>query len=283
VLEWKPETETNSALPVWLDELFVAMRSFHGNDIAHHPGGGIVLRAKRQNSNYDETDYFSDEDDAPSEAPDEVPLQTHCAKVAAVAERLAHTCLGENAASVLRAAGDWHDAGKLDPRFQEMLRNGAPADGTEPPLAKSPRKPRSRERAQEIGEATKLPGNFRHEMLSMQLTEQLCKAELSPEDQELLLHLIASHHGHAHPFAPVCEDDVLPAVKGKLDCGSLAISGAERQALTAPHRLDSGITHRFWTLVRRHGWWGLAHREAILRLADWYASEHPDSENRPRL
>lgn len=275
VLEWKPETETDSTLPSWLREFFTTTLDHYVSDIARHPGGGIVLRAKKQNSNRDETDYFSDEDDTPSEAPEEVSLQAHCAKVANTAEKLAHACLGKNAAPISKAAGDWHDAGKLDPRFQEMLRNGAPADNTAQPLAKSPRKPRSRERAKEIGEAAGLPEDFRHEMLSTQLAERLCKVELSLEDHELLLHLVASHHGHARPFAPVCKDDALPAVNGKLDCGGLAISAAERGAFTAPHRLDSGITDRFWTLVRRYGWWGLAHREAILRLADWYASEHP--------
>lgn len=280
VLEWKPEAEPDSALPGWLRELFTATLDYYVSDIARHPGGGVVLRAKKQNSNRDETDYFSDDDDTPSEAPDEVLLQAHCAKVATVAEKLARACLGENAAPVSKASGDWHDAGKLDPRFQEMLCNGAPTDDTAQPLAKSPHKPRSRERANEIREAAGLPNDFRHEMLSMQLAKEICKVELSPEDHELLLHLIASHHGHARPFAPVCEDDALPAINGQLDCGSLVLSAERRRAFTAPHRFDSGITDRFWQLTRRFGWWGLAYREAILRLADWYASEHPEAQKK---
>ena len=177
VLQWVPKDESVSPLPDWLRELFTATREYRASDIARHPGGGIILCSKKKNRAVEETDYFADEDDAPSEAPDEVPLAGHCAQVAAVAEKLAHACIGKHAALPAKNAGAWHDTGKLDPRFQDMLRGGAPTDDGSKPLAKSPRKPHSREQAKAIREAARLPDDFRHEMLSAQLAEQFCKTE----------------------------------------------------------------------------------------------------------
>ena len=87
----------------------------------------------------------------------------------------------------------------------------------------------------------------------------------------LFLHLIASHHGHARPLAPVCDDPAPPSIHGRLGGLSIALFGDDRRKWTA-HRVDSGLADRFWALTRRHGWWGLAYLEAILRLGDWYAS-----------
>jgi len=276
VREWKPDDQSTTPRHEWLLKLFGEIAGFRIRDLAQHPGGGILLCAKRRNRAVDETNYFADEDDAPSEAPEEVPLAGHCAQVAATAEKLARACVGEPAARIALAAGQWHDAGKLDPRFQEVLRGGAPGDESGP-LAKSPRKPRSRGQANAIREAAGLPDDFRHEMLSAQLTERFCDKPFSAEESELLLHLIASHHGHARPFAPVCEDDAPPTVNVQLADKIFDLSAEERRSLIPPHCFDSGVTDRFWALIRRYGWWGLAYHEAILRLADWYASEHPGS------
>jgi CRISPR-associated endonuclease/helicase Cas3 len=124
-------------------------------------------------------------------------------------------------------------------------------------------------------------------MLSTQIAEHatgddgtLLLAELPDELRDLVLHLIASHHGHARPFAPVVVDQNLPPLPAfDLKCADrtagvgvkVAPVGAEQRSeweQCPTHQLDSGVCDRFWTLTRRHGWWGLAYLEAILRLAD---------------
>lgn len=277
VLDWKPENESMSALPDWLRDLFAETANFRFHELAAHPGGGIILRARAKKAAADEADYFADEDDAPSESPEVVTIADHCSQVGAAAEKLTRACLGNDEAALAYIAGQWHDTGKFDPRFQEMLRGGTPLGDDSEPLAKSPNKPRSREQAKAIAEAAKLPENFRHEILSTQLIERFFKAELSTEDRELLLHLITTHHGYGRPFAPVCEDSTPPAVIALFNAVAIELSAEERQSSTPAYRLDSGVADRFWTLVRRFGWWGLSYREAILRLADWYVSAHPKS------
>jgi CRISPR-associated endonuclease/helicase Cas3 len=141
-----------------------------------------------------------------------------------------------------------------------------------PPLAKSAFIPASPARRRAIREASGLPENFRHEMLSAQLAERHAPLPANDEDADLVLHLIASHHGHARPFAPVSPDPTTPGVSGRLGSKQLNLAAKERAALTAPHRIDSCLADRFWRMNRRYGWWGLAYLEAMVRLADWYGS-----------
>jgi CRISPR-associated endonuclease/helicase Cas3 len=273
VRHWAPESGGSEPLPPWLHGLFTAVAGVRKCDVAVHPSGGLVLRAPASAPRDDEPDLFADEDDQLSQAPEEIHLADHTAQVERTAGLMARACLDDATASVIQAAARWHDAGKLDPRFQALLRGGLPDPGR--PLAKSPDLRRAREQAQRNREAAGLPDDFRHEMLSLQLACRFAAHGFSPADHELFLHLIASHHGHARPFAPVCEDREPPPVTGQCSGIEVNLSTDERQSLTPAHRLDSGVSDRFWRLVRRFGWWSLAYREAILRLADWLASANP--------
>jgi CRISPR-associated endonuclease/helicase Cas3 len=241
-----------------------------------HPSAGVVLVAPRSRKRFRqaEPDLFADDDDLMSAAGEEISLDDHSKVVRRTAEKLAGRCLPEEYRAVVSLAAYWHDVGKLDERFQLLLHQGNELrllSGT-PALAKSADVPSSPARRRFIYETSKLPRGFRHEMLSVQLAGVFAPKAEDPATEDLFLHLVASHHGHGRPLAPVVLDPKPPAISGKLGDRKIELTAADREALSPPHRVDSGIADRFWRLTRRHGWWGLAYLEAIVRLADWYAS-----------
>jgi CRISPR-associated endonuclease/helicase Cas3 len=258
-------------VPAWWRELLDTARS---GRIADHPAGGIVLFARPTAPPRTELDLFADDDDLLSATGLAVSLRDHSEAVERAARKLSALCLPETQREAVRLAAYWHDAGKLDERFQVLLHEGdeVAAAAAPEPLAKSVAVPDSPARRRAIREASGLPENFRHEMLSMQLAS--CFATL-PEDPvlaDLILHCVASHHGHARPFAPVCFDPSPPAIHGEFGGVQIDIDAETRAAWVPAHRVDSGVPQRFWRLVRRYGWWGLAYLEAIVRLSDWYGS-----------
>ena len=252
------------------------LREARGGRIEDHPAGGIVLFARETilAQRRSEPDLFADDDDLLSASEREVSIADHSASVTRAADRLARSCLPASLYASVCKAAEWHDAGKLDERFQVMLHQGdeVATASAKVPLAKSASIPASPAHRRAIREASGLPEHFRHEMLSAQFAERSAHLDKCKTDVELVLHLIASHHGYARPFAPVNDDPTPPSVSGQLVGASLEISADERAAMPAPHRIDSGIADRFWRMNRRYGWWGLAYLEAILRLADWYGS-----------
>jgi CRISPR-associated endonuclease/helicase Cas3 len=281
LIAYEPANETAApALPQWHLAYF---RSIPRNArIDSHPGGGLVLSARGQSSVPSEPDLFADDDDLTSIAGEAISLKMHTASVVRAVQKIATRCLPSAFLQPLQLASEWHDAGKLDVRFQFLLRSGDEvAVATGEPLAKSPDLPLSHDRRRAIREASGLPDDFRHEMLSMQLAERFAALPADRTLVALVLHLIASHHGHARPFAPLSLDAAPPWIEATLENVTIKVTAEERGAFVPAHHIGSGVAERFWELTRRYGWWGLAYLEANLRLADWYGSEFAPTQNGP--
>lgn len=259
-----------------------------------HPGGGIVLSLPRRipldlprEAEEDSSNDESDESNIDRVA--SVTLDQHTRSVMDRAARYA-SCLPDDGAvpSALANAASLHDLGKRDPRWQGMIRGGLPPARVAnlPSLAKSNAPLRTWAEQRSAARRAGLPAGFRHEILSMQIAEHAQREDgrplldgLSDDLRDLVLHLIASHHGHARPLAPVVIDESpqpLPGFELKTERnggGPLVLPAIDASRRTdwekvPAHRLDSGVCDRFWMLTRRYGWWGLAYLEAILRLAD---------------
>ncbi len=274
VLEYRPQSDAAPPPPPswWLDLLQRAQRG----RLDKHPAGGLVLEARESTATVrtSEPDLFADADDLTSAGSEEVSLVEHSRLVERTVARVAERCLPAELVAPLRHAAYWHDAGKLDERFQAYLRQGDELAvlAAESPIAKSLLIPTSPTRRRAIRETSGLPENFRHEMLSVRLAERHLLLAHDAVATDLILHLVASHHGHARPFAPICDDPQPPGVSGRLEDLQIELNVDERRNLPPAHRFDSGLAERFWRLTRRYGWWGLAYLDAILRLGDWYAS-----------
>lgn len=166
----------------------------------------------------------------------------------------------------LGAAGDTHDWGKADPRFQQLLRAGDDQVFPGELLAKGRRTSRK----------VRVPLGERHEAYSVALIKRYPQLLSSASDPELALYLVGTHHGRGRPLMPERADE------GARFC----IAHEDEQYIFegAPElgALGSGWPSLFWTLNRRYGPWGLAYLEAVLRLADWLRSvEELKSGGRP--
>lgn len=262
------------------DLLAVALRAVLNaktRDMQAHPAGGLILLDTAAHAVETGDDPFADETDGRSLVGCRQSLPDHTGQVAEVAGRMADACFAPELAATVRAAAVAHDAGKADPRFQSLLhRRGIPLPTTEP-LAKSPGGPTDRALRKRLHAALDLPENWRHEALSLRLAELAPRPDgVDDEHADLFLHLIAAHHGHARPSLPVTDDPGFPG----LTFHGIEVSRDAWQN-PAPHHLSAGTEQRFWSLCRKHGWWGLAALEAALRLADWHASARPKHHTHP--
>ena len=141
--------------------------------------------------------------------------------------------------SALVSAACWHDRGKARDIWQRFARNH---NGSEP-LAKST----------DYLHGRALSG-YRHEFGSLLDTMKDPALNDNPE-RELVLHLIAAHHGHARPFFDIRSFD------------------KEKFRTLQNERANVKVMQRFGRLQQRFGRWGLAWLESLLRCADAQASQ----------
>jgi len=207
-------------------------------------------------------DLLDGSDEANSFTGTGVTLTQHLEGVGRTARRFAESLdLPGDVADDLELAGRLHDLGKADPRFQLLLHNGDEVAAVCAPelLAKS-RSDQSPGRAR--GRRT-YPVGMRHELLSVALAQSCQELLAGAHDVDLVLHLVASHHGYCRPLPPVVADP-LPLLV------DIAFDGHQLSASSQLHPDAVGLvtSERFWRVVERYGWFGAAWLEAIFRLAD---------------
>jgi CRISPR-associated endonuclease/helicase Cas3 len=198
-----------------------------------------------------------------------VTLAQHSEAVRARAATFARNLwLPDELVDIVAAAAGWHDLGKHDPRFLVMLHGGdrLAAEVAADPLAKSGIDPANRAAFVQAQRRAGYPGGMRHEAASAEALR--CWIERTSGvagDAELLVHLVAAHHGRARPLiTPVRDSEPVEY--------DLAIDGASVR-LRSDHGADWTAPRRFAALNRRYGRWGLALLECIVRLADIACSE----------
>jgi CRISPR-associated endonuclease/helicase Cas3 len=162
--------------------------------------------------------------------PVDVLLPDHQASVAAKAKELAGLLHLGALEDTYEKAGQIHDAGKARSVWQRAM-----GGSSEKPLAK-----------------TKLPVNlrlidgYRHELGSV------LDALSADHADDLLLHLVASHHAAARPYFEADQYD------------------PEDLKRSATETIE--IARRFARLQHKYGPWGLAYLEAVLKCADGMVS-----------
>jgi CRISPR-associated endonuclease/helicase Cas3 len=251
----KPLTPPDSDLSAAVRALLAAPENA---DIDFYPDfSGLVVTAKTSEDPRDDTDeslFFR-----------AVTLASHTTHVRRVtAEFVSHLGLAAFGHD-LDVAAEAHDLGKSDGRFQAMLYGGRERLPHESLLAKSDSRSAGARRWAAL--LAGWPAGERHEFVSAALLAGSERARADSADWELVIHLVGAHHGFGRPFPPLVRDGSAVLVK--------AAFRGEPLACLSDHRLyslGSGWVDRFWLLVARYGYWGLAFLESILRRGDCVAS-----------
>lgn len=185
---------------------------------------------------------FAD-DDGSRTARTEQDLGAHLQAVENMANRLVKRLdLKQSEAMAVKLAARWHDLGKNRATWQRSIGN---RDFPRNVLAKSGAGMRPIDITP-----------YRHEFGSLLEAKNLPEFQkLGPEVQDLVLHLVAAHHGRARPHFP--EEEAFDPDHAEADATTIALE----------------VPRRFARLQRKYGRWGLAYLESLVRAADALASQ----------
>ncbi len=281
VKDWLSEMQSLPSLPDWMKRVvghFVAEERFDIETVESESESHYYVLVGRSV----DPSALDESDDEPSLTGTETPLRCHLAGVGArAADYGSRLGLSTEVVADLRLAGELHDLGKVDPRFQAQLHGHDPvrmaeSEATGEPLAKSLRRVRPHPH--------KWPP-VRHEFSSVALAQSDEALLKRAHDRDLVLHLVGTHHGFGRPLPTIRSDDrpqQLTAV-GWLDDERFRLRAAggshqvEESGGPVSMTLSSDLAEtalalemadRFWRLQERYGHHGLAWLEAIIRLAD---------------
>ena len=210
--------------------------------------GSVILRDAGEGAGEDETEVrlslvmpggdvaVDDHEQARFDMTLEDHTSAIVSNVAGIGERVG---LNGEVASALAMACEWHDRGKNRDIWQRYARKQS--EGVS--YAKSERYLNWRALA-----------GYRHELGSL-LDAMRDETVMGHPERDLILHLIASHHGRARPhFGPNAFDK-------------------ERYTTRENEEAVNEAMRRFGRLQKRYGRWGLASLEALMRCADIAASQ----------
>jgi CRISPR-associated endonuclease/helicase Cas3 len=170
-------------------------------------------------------------------------------KASAIAQGLG---LPQDYACALCIAARLHDEGKKAQRWQRAFRAERDArkfklEGKPLPFLAKTRGPINQQ----------VLDGYRHEFGSLPEAEKDAEFQkLQPDMRDLVLHLIAAHHGQARPL--------------------IATAGCEDAPPSALEERAREVALRYARLQKRWGPWGLAWWESLLRAADVQASKQND-------
>ena len=266
VAEWlKAPVSDPTELPHWMRKALEKLgRDFDvnavgiGNDNPDRSYYILTSRDPKTKKPVVDAGTLDDSDEAGSFTATGVSLSRHLEGVGERAGRIAERLgLAREIVGDLRLAGRLHDLGKVDSRFQSQLVGGDPVELAMrhgEPLAKS--LPGARRVAG-------YPAGMRHEIASVAMIESNADVLGLAHDEDLMLHLVGTHHGWGRPLPPIIEDPDPEALSYAWDGHFLTASSD-----LADGSLALDMADRFWRLVERYGYHGLAWLEAVLRLAD---------------